>query len=404
MNTRQRKGFIHCAGVLLLLGIILGMAGCSKKAVKTAAPDAIAADTEPAPIEAASSGDGLINAGSSGSRAGRLVEIVADELEFGVEGPRGTASRAGEEFIVVQPGTAEGAQTPSGALSLLEAGLLVPGLGGSADERIFIEGTSSRKAAIGTGRLSSEGERQGPVRSGTKESTTMFLIEEHPTGNIINFTDAPESDAPGSTKGARVSSAEKDETLVVTPRPKDEDSVASERAEPTSRQMHIPGDTRHADSGASPEHVPEPLIVAEVQRELLVPLPARGTEPQAPAVASAATDTFFIKEGFEDIYFDFDRWAIPKPMQVRLSEHAQWLTAHPGSAVLIEGHCDVRGSREYNMVLGEKRARSVKGFLLDLGVKEDQLSMISYGKERLTCFESREACHGDNRRAHLLPR
>ena len=133
-------------------------------------------------------------------------------------------------------------------------------------------------------------------------------------------------------------------------------------------------------------------------------LPARETEPQAPSIASAATDKVVLKAGFEDIYFDFDRWAIPKPMQARLSDHAQWLQAHPGSAVLIEGHCDIRGSREYNMVLGEKRARSVKGFLLDLGVKEDQLSMISYGKERLTCFESREACHGDNRRAHFVMR
>ncbi len=424
MNTRKLKHFIHYAVVLLVLGIVVGMAGCSKKAVKTASPDAIAADTEPATVEVASSGDGLTNAGSSGpvteafgrvtksrgmlddkgkigeleieimdsglddasgSSSGRSVEIVADELEFGVEGSRGTASRAGEEFIVVQPGAAKGAQMSSGTGSLIAPGQLVPGGRDSGDERIFIESARARDthAAGGTGRLSVEGETQGMAARGSKGGT-MFLIEEAATGNIVNFSDAPESDAPGSAIGARASSLRKDETLLVIPRSKDEDPSSPERAEST----------------VEPEYVPEPRIFAKAQPEIPSLLPARETESQAPSIASAATDKFVV----EDIYFDFDRWAIPKPMQARLSEHAQWLNAHPGSAVLIEGHCDVRGSREYNMVLGEKRARSVKGFLLDLGVKEDQLSMISYGKERLTCFESREACHGDNRRAHFVLR
>ena len=477
MNVRKLQRFIHCAMLLLVLGIALGIAGCSKKAIKTASPDAIAADMEQAVV------DGLTNASSSepvteafgtvptsrgmvddkgkvgeleieimdsdlgsvsGSASGRSTEVAENALGFGPGGGRGASSRAGEEFVVVQPGAGEGAQTPSGTLSLITPGQLVPGGRGSGDERVFIEGTSSGKAATdagrssasggagggvsrglgadgetiviesaragdthatgGTERQSIEGERQSLVRPRTKESTTTFLVEESATGNIVNFSDAPETDASGSAEGARASSSGEDEMLVIIPRSTDEGSPSSEGVGSAGRQTRTSEDIRHADSGTGAEHVPEPLIFAKVQPELMVPSRARDTEPQAPSVASAPADTFFIQEDLENIYFDYDRWAIPQPMQARLSDHAQWLKAHPGSAVLIEGHCDVRGSREYNMVLGEKRARSVKGFLLDLGVKEDQLSLISYGKERLTCFESREACHGDNRRAQFVMR
>lgn len=479
MNACKLQRFIHGAVFLLVLCLVLGMAGCSKKAVKTAAPDAAAASTEPAAVAAMSPGEGPRNVSSSGTiteafgtvpksrgrvgdngkigeleieimdrdlgsgSGGGSTEVADDAIEFGLGGRKGASSRAGEEFVIVQPGVGAGARTPSGALSLLAPSQLVPGGRGSDDERVFIEGTSSGEAATDAGRssesvgvgggvfrghgadgetivieslragdahaagepgrLSVEGATRGMAARGSKDNTS-FLIEESATGNIVNFSDAPESDVPGSGTGARASSSGGDETVVITPRSTDEGSPSSEGVASTGGQTLASGDTRHADSGAGAEHVPEPLIFAEVQPELLVPSHARGTEPQAPAVASAATDTFFIQEGFENIYFDFDRWAIPKPMQSRLSDHAQWLKAHPDSQVVIEGHCDVRGSREYNMVLGEKRARSVKGFLLDLGVKEDQLSMISYGKERLTCFEREEGCHGNNRRAHLMLR
>ncbi|HIA14394.1 MAG TPA: hypothetical protein EYN74_05835 [Nitrospirales bacterium] len=159
-----------------------------------------------------------------------------------------------------------------------------------------------------------------------------------------------------------------------------------------------PHETATLDGGA--RHISESLAYAEVQPNLLVGVGTSAIETAA--VSAPAEDTFFVKESFENIYFDFNRWAIPTPMVERLTAHASWLRAHSGSEVRIEGHCDIRGSREYNMVLGERRARSVKDFLLDLGVKEVQLSLISYGKERLTCFEGKEGCHQDNRRAHLM--
>jgi len=162
------------------------------------------------------------------------------------------------------------------------------------------------------------------------------------------------------------------------------------------------GDSNGKGSSASDvdiEHVLDPLILAAAQPAS--PVGSGISAIETAAVTVPVEETFFVKEGFENIYFDFDRWAIPKPMVERLAAHASWLKAHPNSEVLVEGHCDIRGSREYNMVLGEKRARSVRDFLLDLGVRENQLSVISYGKERLTCFEGREICHQDNRRAHL---
>jgi len=141
--------------------------------------------------------------------------------------------------------------------------------------------------------------------------------------------------------------------------------------------------------------VPEPLVFASVQPDDVVASSA--LEP----IASPG-ESFFVREGFENIYFDFDQWAIPKSMYTRLSEHADWLKSHPETEIRIEGHCDVRGSREYNVVLGEKRARSVKSFLVDLGVPETRISLLSFGKERLSCLQSGESCHQENRRAQVV--
>ncbi len=104
---------------------------------------------------------------------------------------------------------------------------------------------------------------------------------------------------------------------------------------------------------------------------------------------------------FKDIYFDFDHWEISEPMQARLADHAQWLKDHRASEVSIAGHCDVRGSREYNMVLGEKRAQRVKTFLMKSGVNGERISIISYGEERPRCLDETNACHYNNRRAHI---
>ena len=105
---------------------------------------------------------------------------------------------------------------------------------------------------------------------------------------------------------------------------------------------------------------------------------------------------------FEDIYFDFDRRIPQQPMLKQLTTHAEWLRGHADAEVLVAGHCDTRGSREYNMVLGEKRAQWIKTFFMKSGVNGERISIISYGKERPSCLNAAEACHSKNRRAHIV--
>ncbi len=83
---------------------------------------------------------------------------------------------------------------------------------------------------------------------------------------------------------------------------------------------------------------------------------------------------------------------------------AEWLKANPTKSVTIEGHCDERGTLAYNLVLGEKRAKAVQKYLMELGVNAKQLSVVSYGKERPFCNEHEDACYQKNRRGHLVVR
>lgn len=102
----------------------------------------------------------------------------------------------------------------------------------------------------------------------------------------------------------------------------------------------------------------------------------------------------------KDVYFAYDKWALSKEGQKNLAESADFLRQNPASRLVIEGHCDERGSREYNLVLGEKRAKEVRRYLKDLGIK-NSVSINSYGKERPVCSEHDESCYWKNRRAHL---
>jgi len=102
-----------------------------------------------------------------------------------------------------------------------------------------------------------------------------------------------------------------------------------------------------------------------------------------------------------DVNFDFDRYDLRPEMREILKGHAAWLKANPQVKVQIEGHCDERGTNEYNLALGAKRAESVKRYLIDLGISPATLSTISYGEELPLCKERNEACWAKNRRAHF---
>jgi len=130
---------------------------------------------------------------------------------------------------------------------------------------------------------------------------------------------------------------------------------------------------------------PAPMVVAKVEQP----------ESQARKASEAAT------RQLADIYFAFDRWGLSADGKKNLAENADLLRKHQDAKLLIEGYCDERGSHEYNLVLGEKRAQEATRYLETLGIK-NHVKVISYGKERQVCTEQDESCYWKNRRAHLL--
>jgi peptidoglycan-associated lipoprotein len=103
-----------------------------------------------------------------------------------------------------------------------------------------------------------------------------------------------------------------------------------------------------------------------------------------------------------DVYFDFDKAELREDARERLSRNAQWLREHPQFEVTIEGHCDERGTNEYNLALAERRAGVTRDYIASLGVTGGRLRSISYGEERPQCTASSESCWAMNRRAHFV--
>jgi peptidoglycan-associated lipoprotein len=103
-----------------------------------------------------------------------------------------------------------------------------------------------------------------------------------------------------------------------------------------------------------------------------------------------------------DVYFEFDKADLSEEARERLAKNAEWLRAHPEFQVRIEGHCDERGTNEYNLALGERRAAAAMGYITSLGASAGSLTTLSYGEERPQCTESDEGCWSRNRRAHFL--
>jgi len=109
-----------------------------------------------------------------------------------------------------------------------------------------------------------------------------------------------------------------------------------------------------------------------------------------------------IAAGLQDVFYAFNRWTVEDEGIQALSRDAGWLKDHPSALLRISGHCDERGSHDYNLVLGEKRARAAKNALIELGISPKQVSVVSYGKDRPFCRENDEACYQQNRRGHML--
>lgn len=132
------------------------------------------------------------------------------------------------------------------------------------------------------------------------------------------------------------------------------------------------------------------------------PAPEVKEEPKAPP--APAPDKFGeAKKVFEadDIYFDFDKYNLTPEAIKALDKKVAFLKEYPQVKVLIAGNCDPRGSNEYNLALGDRRANAAKSYMVKAGIAENRLSTISYGEEKLTCMESTEACWAKCRRDHF---
>jgi len=136
----------------------------------------------------------------------------------------------------------------------------------------------------------------------------------------------------------------------------------------------------------------------------LPPPPAPTTSTEGPsamqgAVPGSQADFAAQMMGRDTVYFDTDKYNIDADDQAALAQQAQWLAKYPAKRATIEGHCDERGTRDYNLALGERRANAAKNYLVSLGVDASRLSTISYGKERPVALGSDEASWTKNRRA-----
>jgi peptidoglycan-associated lipoprotein len=181
-------------------------------------------------------------------------------------------------------------------------------------------------------------------------------------------------------------------TLLITGCPKRPATTAASAPAPTGSAMtpSAPGTTSPSTAAPSAPGAPAPMSPSTA-----APSTAAPATPPPPSEFSETAN-------LKDVYFDFDRYDIrPGDAQV-LDGNATWLKSNANNLVLIEGHCDERGTNEYNLALGERRAKSTMNYLVSQGIQANRITIISYGKERPVCNEKTEACWQKNRRAHFL--
>jgi peptidoglycan-associated lipoprotein len=150
-----------------------------------------------------------------------------------------------------------------------------------------------------------------------------------------------------------------------------------------------------AGEKAPPPAGPPTAVAPEAKP--VIPVPAGPAAPGAAPVAAVAAAML------TDIHFDFDKYNIRPGDAEILKKDFEWFKANPGKKARIEGHCDERGTVEYNLVLGQKRADSAKSYLMNLGVDGKLLETVSYGKEKPVDPGHNETAWAKNRRAHILP-
>jgi peptidoglycan-associated lipoprotein len=147
-----------------------------------------------------------------------------------------------------------------------------------------------------------------------------------------------------------------------------------------------------------------PPVEEPAPPETRVP-PPPSTAPREPVETEVLTQEIseMNKKGYlQDAYFDYDASDLRDDARTNLSANAEWLKRYPSIQVLVEGHCDERGTSAYNLALGDRRSNAARDYLESLGVSSSRVRTVSYGKERPFCTDATEDCYQQNRRAHFV--
>ena len=161
-------------------------------------------------------------------------------------------------------------------------------------------------------------------------------------------------------------------------------------------------------AAAPPAPPPAPTPTAPVTPPPPPPPPAPNPAPaprplsEDDVFARKTVDQLNAERPLDDVYFDLDKSEIRDDARASLQKDATWLKRWTSTSITLEGHCDARGSAEYNLALGTRRASAVKDYLVNLGVPAGRVAVISKGKEAPVCTENNESCWQQNRRGHFV--
>lgn len=155
---------------------------------------------------------------------------------------------------------------------------------------------------------------------------------------------------------------------------------------------------------AQPAPPPPPPVVEPAEEVAPAPAPAPVDPTPDPLSEDLVTaNEYAYGQGLlGHIYFDFDKYDLKADARDRLAKNADFMKAHPEFIFTIEGHCDERGTNEYNMALGDRRAHAAQSYLISLGIPTSRFKLISYGEESPVCNDGMESCWSRNRRAHFV--
>ncbi len=236
----------------------------------------------------------------------------------------------------------------------------------SATDRVYVP--SPKELAEQERQKVSEGKSELPKSSGPASSNTG---SSGPASSDTTASTLPKESVP------------KESLAAGGPAPSEEVRIAETPIQP-------PGAPQPSDAtGAGTSTGEAPPMVA-----MVTPGVAAGSEAAGEGVGS--------KVSLEDVFFDYDRFTLRSDAKPALEANAASLKSDLKLKILIEGHCDERGTGEYNLVLGEKRARAARQYLQDLGIETSRVQITSLGKERPFCTEHNPACWQKNRRAHFV--